>query len=203
MTDRLTDAHLNMPLFPLSGHVLPGGTMRLRIFEPRYIRMVKEACNGTSCNPIGMCMLNDEGQVDNNTHIHPIGTAVTIVDFEQLKDGLLGITVAGQGLFKVQQINVQEDGLRVGHVCRLSGWAPQPLAAEDQFLASQLEEIYKTYPELAVEHCAENLQQADWVCLRWLEILPISANTKQELLQHDDCTPALEFLRNLVLESKQ
>lgn len=203
MSERLTDAHLNLPLFPLSGHVLPGGTMRLRIFEPRYIRMVKEACNGTSCHPIGMCMLNDSGHVEHNTHIHPIGTTVTIVDFEQLKDGLLGITVAGQGLFQVQDIQVQEDGLRVGHVQQLSGWPPQLLAADEQFLAAQLQEIYQAYPELAVPYSADNLSHADWVCLRWLELLPISAGTKQELLQHDDCSAALTFLRDLVLESKQ
>ena len=85
-------------------------------------------------------MLNDH--VD-NTHIHPIGTAVTIVDFEQLKDGLLGITVAGQGLFKVQQINV-EDGLRVGHVRRLTAGRRNP-CREDQ-LASHLKKFIKLTP---------------------------------------------------------
>lgn len=203
MAERLTDSQLNLPLFPLAGHVLPGGTMRLRIFEPRYIRMVKEACNGNECRPIGMCMLNDNGQVDNNTHIHAIGTAVTIVDFEQLKDGLLGITVAGHGLFKVQDIKVQEDGLRVGHVRQLSGWSPQLLEPQDEFLAKQLQEIYQAYPELSVAASDSELQRADWICLRWLELLPISAATKQELLQHDDCSAALNFLRDLVMESKQ
>lgn len=203
MAERLTDSQLNLPLFPLSGHVLPGGTMRLRIFEPRYLRMVKEACHGNESRPIGVCMLNKQGQVEHNTDIHAIGTAVTIVDFEQLKDGLLGITVAGHGLFEIQSIDAQADGLRVGQVRPLKGWPPQLLAPHDEFLAEQLQEIYQTYPELSVAASDSELQRADWICLRWLELLPISAATKQELLQHDDCSAALNFLRDLVMESKQ
>ncbi|RUO61075.1 LON peptidase substrate-binding domain-containing protein [Pseudidiomarina marina] len=199
----MTQAQQTMPLFPLSGHVLPGGTMRLRIFEPRYIRMVKEACNGTSCRPIGMCMLNENGDRDLNTHIHPIGTAATIIDFEQLPDGLLGITVAGQYLFRIADIQVQDDGLRVGHTDDVSAWPSQALSAADKFLAEQLVEIYNTYPELAVAYNNEQLQRADWVCLRWLELVPVSAQTKQELLQAPTADAALTFLRDLVIESKQ
>lgn len=192
-----------MPLFPLAGHVLPGGTMRLRIFEPRYIRMVKEACDGTRCRPIGLCMLNDHGQLENNTHIHAIGTAVTIVDFEQLQDGLLGITVAGHGLFKIEDIQVQHDGLRVGQVAELSGWPPQLLAPEDAFLATQLTEIYQIYPELATNFNSDDLAQANWVAMRWLELLPIPAATKQQLLQSERADDAINYLRDLVLESQK
>lgn len=199
----MTQAQQTMPLFPLSGHVLPGGTMRLRIFEPRYIRMVKEACNGTSCRPIGMCMLNENGDRDLNTHIHPIGTAATIIDFEQLPDGLLGITVAGQHLVRIADIEVQEDGLRVGHTEDVPAWPTEKLTLADKFLAEQLVEIYNTYPELAVAHDDAQLKQADWVCLRWLELIPVSAQTKQELLQAPTADAALTFLRDLVAESEQ
>ncbi|RWU12400.1 peptidase S16 [Pseudidiomarina gelatinasegens] len=199
----MSDAQQTIPLFPLSGHVLPGGTMRLRIFEPRYVRMVKESCNGTNCRPIGMCMLNDQGNTGNNTHIHPIGTAVTIVDFEQLPDGLLGITVSGQGLFRITDTTVEADGLRVGHFEDHPVWPSQPLSYDDAFLADQLVEIYKTYPELAVDYTDAQLQQADWVCLRWLELIPVGAQTKQELLQNPNVDGALTFLRDLVKASQE
>ncbi len=199
----MSDAQQTIPLFPLSGHVLPGGTMRLRIFEPRYVRMVKESCNGTNSRPIGMCMLNDQGNTGSNTHIHPIGTSVTIVDFEQLPDGLLGITVAGQGLFRITDMTVEEDGLRVGHFEDHPVWPSQRLSSDRAFLAEQLVEIYKTYPELAVDYTSEQLQQADWVCLRWLELIPVSAQTKQELLQSPSVDGALTFLCDLVEASQE
>jgi len=193
----------HLPLFPLAGHVLPGGTMRLRIFEPRYLRMVKEACDGTSCRPIGLCMLNENGQRDNNTHIHSIGTAVTIIDFEQVQDGLLGITVAGQGLFRIKDIEVQGDGLRVGVVEAMSAWPTQVLTPENEFLASQLEEIYQAYPELATAYSTEDLTQANWVVMRWLELLPISSSIKQQLLQSKSADEAISYLRELVIESQK
>ncbi|MGL4715609.1 MAG: LON peptidase substrate-binding domain-containing protein, partial [Aeromonas sp.] len=34
---------MQLALFPLSAHLLPGGIMPLRIFEPRYQRMIAEA----------------------------------------------------------------------------------------------------------------------------------------------------------------
>ena len=32
-----------LPIFPLTSQVLPEGRMKLRIFEPRYIRLVKDS----------------------------------------------------------------------------------------------------------------------------------------------------------------
>ncbi|MGI0152055.1 LON peptidase substrate-binding domain-containing protein [Pseudidiomarina sp. WS423] len=199
----MTHAQPTIPLFPLSGHVLPGGTMRLRIFEPRYVRMVKEACNGNSCSPIGLCMLNEDGDVASNTHIHPIGTKVTIVDFEQLPDGLLGITVAGNELFRIVDIQVQDDGLRVGEIEPIGAWSALPLSANDKYIADQLNAVYQAYPELAIEAAPELWQRADWVALRWLELLPIAATAKQELLQAPTADAALEFLRDLMDASQE
>ena len=52
------------PLFPLSAHLLPEGRMALRIFEPRYVRMVKQACAANS--GFVMCMLNASGDKETN-----------------------------------------------------------------------------------------------------------------------------------------
>lgn len=187
-----------VPLFPLSGHVLPGGQMRLRIFEPRYVRMVKEACAQGPNGYIGMCMFNESGHVDDNTHIHRIGTLATVVDFETLPDGLLGITVAGQQLFAIESIETASDGLRVGHVTLFKSWPEHPLQAEYRDLAEQLNAVYHRYPELGAAPGAEQLDSANWVAQRWLEILPVTADTKQTLLNQASCGPALSYLYELV-----
>lgn len=199
----MSDMPQQIPLFPLSGHVLPGGTMRLRIFEPRYIRMVKQVCGSPTTNSIGMCMLNDQGDSTSNSHIHPIGTAAEIIDFEQLPDGLLGITVAGKGLFRINDIRQEQDGLRMATVSALEIWPAQPLTDADSLLVEQLLDVYAAYPELAVPYQDSELQQAAWVCLRWLELLPIAPQTKQDLLQAPSVTTALNYLKELILESQQ
>lgn len=194
---------MKVPLFPLSAHVLPGGRLRLRIFESRYLRMVKEACSTQPTGYIGMCMFNDAGSVEQNTHIHPIGTLARVIDFETLPDGLLGITVEGEQCFKLNEVTTAADGLRIGTVEAQATWPTMPLSNDDTLLADQLAKVYESYPELEGSKCPQQMQQADWICMRWLELLPICASTKQELLQQNDCTEALSFLRQLVQESDQ
>ena len=119
----------NIPLFPLSGHVLPGGVMRLRIFEPRYLRMVREVCAQGDDGRVGMCMFNDNGSVEHNTHIHSVATLARVIDFEHRDDGLLGITVEGVEPCEITTIRVDSDGLRRGDVTIREPWQETPLPA--------------------------------------------------------------------------
>ncbi len=192
---------IKVPLFPLSGHILPGGQMRLRIFEPRYLRMVREACSQSPAAPIGICMVNEEGQIADNSHIHKFGTLCRIIDFDALPDGLLGITVAGEQLFEITQIENAPDGLRTGTVKCLSGWSETSLSASDQILAEHLSAVYANYPDLGINPTPEHLARADWICQRWLELLPVSATIKQRLIAQSDCREALTYLRKLVAQS--
>lgn len=194
----MTTEPLKVPLFPLSGHVLPGGQMRLRIFEPRYLRMVKEACAQSPTGYIGMCMFNDAGDVAENTHIHRIGTLAKVIDFETMPDGLLGITVAGERLFAVEAVETAADGLRIGAVVPFNAWPEHPLSDEYSELAEQLTAVYTRYPELGEQPTAKQLGCANWVAQRWLEILPVSAEIKQTLLNEASCEPALHYLHELV-----
>ena len=93
---------ITLPLFPLSAHILPQGRMALRIFEPRYVRMVKNAC--ATQTGFGVCMLNAKGDKERNEHIHVVGTHVKVIDFDMLDDGLLGITVEGDKCFNIEQV---------------------------------------------------------------------------------------------------
>ncbi|RUO65385.1 hypothetical protein SAMN06297229_1214 [Pseudidiomarina planktonica] len=186
-----------IPLFPLTSHVLPGGQIRLRIFEPRYLRMVKDAMRHGS--EIGMCMLDAFGNKENNSHILPLGTLAKIVDFECLPDGLLGITVVGQSLFCIRSIDTEKDGLRVAEVEARQNWPQEQLCNEDSLLRHRMEEIYQQHPELK-DLCPEHsTDRTDWLCLRWLEILPLDPSMKQELLDSKDCHKARDYIRNLIL----
>ncbi|MDN7124192.1 LON peptidase substrate-binding domain-containing protein [Pseudidiomarina terrestris] len=198
----MNPALTNIPLFPLSGHVLPGGTMRLRIFEPRYLRMVREVCAQGDEGRIGMCMFNEHGSVEENTHIYPLATLARVIDFEHRDDGLLGITVEGVEACKINQISVDEDGLRRGQVELAHNWQPTALAEQYQHLAERLCQVYHEYPELGSCPTEDRLRCARWVCQRWLELLPLTADVKQELLNQPSCEPALDYLSGLIQESE-
>lgn len=170
--------------------------MSLRIFEPRYIRMVKEACSQD--NGFGICMLNPKGDKELNQHIYPIGTFVSVVDFTTLEDGLLGITVAAGDSFEIQHIQTQQDGLRVGQCQWISPWKSGFSYQELEPLSVKLQQIFESYPELDSLYSAPVFDDPDWVMLRWLELLPIGARQKQTLLQQKDYSQTLSFLTQLI-----
>lgn len=186
----------SVALFPLTSHILPGGRIQLRIFEQRYIRMVKEALSEQK--GIGVCMLDPKGNQVDNTHILPIGTLVNVVDFESLVDGMLGITVAGEQLFEIHSISTAKDGLRIGSVTLREDWAANSLSDEDILLRQRLKEVFDAYPELSQLYPEKKYDDEPWICQRWLEILPLEPQKKQELLANSKTAPVREFIRQLV-----
>lgn len=193
---------LQLGLFPLTAHLLPGGRMQLRVFEPRYVRLVRDALRNDQ--GFGLCMLNSAGDTSLNQHIFPIGTRAKIIDFETLADGYLGITIAGEQLFTVDNIVTEKDGLRVGSVELIQPLAPPPeLPFPDGCeLQRRLQEVFSKYPEFAKLYPEQYFQDPLWVCYRWLEILPLSAATKQEILAAPELSTMQQYLEQLFVENQ-
>ncbi len=61
----------------------------------------------------------DPRQPDALRNMYPIATRVRIVDFDQLPDGLLGITVLGMERVRITDLWQEADGLRIGEVEQL------------------------------------------------------------------------------------
>lgn len=194
----------HLALFPLTTHVLPGGRTHLRIFEPRYLRMVKESLLNNS--GFGLCMLDPDGSKADNTHIFPRGTLVQIVDFTQHEDGLLGITVAGQQMFDIQSIDQDHDGLRHGVVELLPDQGIDqewPDEAHHKMLRQRLIEVFDSYPEISELYPDKKLDDELWVCQRWLELLPLKPCVKQELLRELGTATVPEYLFSLFQQEVQ
>lgn len=183
-------------LFPLTSHVLPGGRIKLRIFEQRYIRMVKESL--ARQQGFGICMLDPKGHPDNNSHILPIGTLVNVIDFESLSDGMLGITVAGEQLFEIKSVDTEKDGLHRGQVVLREEWSSSPISDEDILLRQRLQEVFEAYPEISQMYPEKRFDDEPWIYQRWLEILPLEPEKKQELLANQQTQPIKDFIRQLV-----
>lgn len=193
---KLNNTSFSTGLFPLSAHILPGGRMRLRIFEARYLAMVKQAC--ASGEGFGICMLDAQGDKHLNKHIYPVGTHVKIIDFDLLHDGLLGITVEGQRCFRITGIETQQDGLRRGDCQWLDTWQTNTLPQDIEPLDNCLQTIFAKYPELQSLYQQPKFSDPIWVIYRWLELIPVSTQLKQTLIQQRDHVQALAFLSKLL-----
>ena len=185
-----------LPLFPLSAHILPGGKMSLKIFEPRYIRMVKEVC--ATDKGFGVCMLNSQGDRQLNQHICSIGTHVKVVDFEVLAGGLLGITVEADKRFRISDIETETDELRVGSCEWLPAWIFEGAITDIKPLDDRLREVFDQYPYLKSLYEKPLFTDPIWVIYRWLELLPVNIEEKQHFLLQNNYVKALDFLTHFI-----
>jgi Lon protease-like protein len=190
------NSSFKLSLFPLSAHLLPGGRMTLKIFESRYVRMIKEACS--SDTGFGICMVNSQGDKDKNEHIYSVGTYAKVIDFDLLDNGFLGVTVEGHKCFSIESVTNEIDGLRLG-VCQwLDEWTEQSSEYSIAPIDERLMEIFDKYPELQTLYQTPKFSDPIWVIYRWLELLPVDAEKKQQLVQQKDYIKALNFLTDLV-----
>ncbi len=178
-------------LFPLSQIVLPQGRMELRVFEPRYQRLVREAQQ----RPFASALLNPYVHQQHPARIFPLVTQVQIVDFCQLDDGLLGITIEGVQRLWINQRWQEEDQLHVAAVTPLPDWLPAPLDKDRaELLVPALKHIYLQNPQLAALYPTPNWQDGSWLAQRWLEVLTMPPQLKFQLLEANNAEPALDTL---------
>ena len=101
----------NLPVFPLGLVALPGSIQSLQIFEPRYLKMIKK-CMSDNHGFVIALKISDTSEFG----ISNKGTYVEIIDFNNLPNGLLGITVKSETKVSINNICQLEDGLHIADI---------------------------------------------------------------------------------------
>jgi Lon protease-like protein len=169
----------------------------LRLFERRYIDMVKDCFRNDT--GFGICLIRKGREAGVIAEPYPMGTRVSIVDFDQGSDGLLHITVKGVEEFRLLTYASSDIGLLIGEVEALPDRFPTPMEPEYEILAQKLELIL-SYLETDIRFEEKQLDNADWVCDRLLEVLPLAPEAKFELLQLENNRERLDALKALQIE---
>jgi Lon protease-like protein len=169
-----------LPLFPLDTVLFPGGPLSLRIFEPRYLDMVRRCLREQT--PFGVVRLVQGEEAGAAGEVAGIGTSARPVDFGTLEDGLLGIVCLGEQRFRVGRRWRQQDGLNLAEVEYLPAEEGCELRAECAHFADLLRDVL---PKLGRAYAYAPLHYGDagWVANRLAEILPLSGAEKQALLE--------------------
>jgi Lon protease-like protein len=184
-----------MPLFPLNTVLFPGGPLPLRIFETRYVDMVRRCMRESSA--FGVVLIRAGAEAGAVASTAEIGTSARIVDFSQLPDGLLGISCLGERKFRVVRRWRQADGLNMGEVQWLPAEPEVALPAEHDHLGGLLKKIL---PEIGgiYEQIPKRFADAAWVGCRLVELLPLSMSDKQACLELDDPLQRIERISPLI-----
>jgi Lon protease-like protein len=189
-------------LFPLRSVAFPGSRIALQIFERRYIDLVT-ACLKSSSG-FGICLLKQGDEVVVNKTkqtIHRTGTLVKIADWDQLENGLLGITVEGTAKFKIDDCWQEDTGLLHAKVefseTDVVGGQEIPLQDEHSGLADLLESL-ENHPLVEQKNLTinyDNLWDLGW---RLSDLMPLEVEQKQELLEFDDPWQRIEKIEEIV-----
>jgi uncharacterized protein len=184
-----------IPLFPLNTVLFPGGPLPLRIFEARYTDMVRRCMREQSA--FGVVLVRSGGEVGEVAGTAEVGTTARIVDFDQLPDGLLGITCLGERKFRVITRWREADGLNMAQVQWLAVEPEVEIPPEYRHLADILR---KVLPELAemYQFVDKKFDQAAWVGARLTELVPLELTEKQVILEMSDPVDRLARLSPMI-----
>src|ERR1700753_4046019 len=100
-------------VFPLHIVVFPEGQLPLRIFETRYVDMVRRCMRGEL--RFGVVLIREGNEVG-PAETYDVGTMAKIVDFHQFSDGFLGLSCVGEQRFRILKRSRQSDGLNLAEV---------------------------------------------------------------------------------------
>ena len=189
-------ANDSLSVFPLHAVLLPGASLGLRVFEARYLDLVREC--GRNNRGFGVCLILRGEEVGAPAAAAAFGTEARIEDFGQGDDGLLTLRVRGARRFHVERARVRDNGLQVADVRWCEPDASEPVQPEHGLLPVLLDSIIeKIGGEYA--HAERRLfDDAAWVGWRLAELLPLHDAQRQELLQLDDPNARLDRLLTLV-----
>ena len=178
-----------LPLFPLKTVLMPGGILALRIFEPRYLDMVKRCTR--QGDSFGVCLLIDGVEAGGPAVPAETGTEARIVDFTMREPGVLGIAVEGERRFVVRSTSLQSDGLLVGEVQWLPKIPRAMVLPQHAFLVDLLKRMLERAggPHAFAENAC--FDDAEWVSHRLAELLPLDHDQRLHLLEEDE--PALRL----------
>lgn len=174
----------HLPLFPLSSVLFPEGFLNLRIFERRYLDLVRDCARDGS--GFGVCLIVDGREAGEAAVPAAIGTLARITDFHTLPDGLLGIHASGQERFRVLGTRVRDSGLIHADVEYLPAENVVEIPPDFGLLATILERLLEQVGGEYARVDRRRYDDASWVGFRLAEALPLEANERQHLLQMTD-----------------
>ena len=183
----------DLAIFPLQTVLFPGGRLPLRLFEQRYLDMARECLREDA--PFGVCLIREGAEVGAPAVPQEVGCSARIASWDMAQLGVLQVVARGERRFRILERRVQADGLARASVQLLE--ETDAALAEDDICVRILRRAIDSGGEALVEPPLR-YGSAAWVGARLAELLPLSLESRQRLLEIDSALDRLEILRRLV-----
>lgn len=197
-------------LFPLNTVLFPEGVLPLRVFETRYIDMVR-ACMKSNTS-FGVVAIQSGAEIGEVATPYSVGTIAHITEWDMPELGVLLIQTRGGDRFRIletrllpsQRLEARIDFIPIEPV--VDGGDNLKVCAE--VLNVVIQDIERRAREdqepqfIAPFSEPYELNNPAWVANRWCEILPIPLVEKQHLLEMQDVSMRLQTIEDFLHEHK-
>lgn len=198
-----------IPLFPLQTVLFPDGRLHLQIFEPRYLSMVRQCHeHGSGFGVVSLLQgaeVQRAGPAWTQEVFQRVGTLARIMELDRPQPALYDIQVRGETRFRIERCEQLPSGLWMADVHPLPDDLPVSVPLELSYIVDRLERILDTLQRVSplgqgqlapFQPYKYNL--CSWVANRWCELLPISTQVKQQLMEIDNGLLRLELVGDLL-----
>lgn len=182
-------------VFPLNTVLFPGGMLPLKIFEQRYLEMTK-VCIADN-REFGVCLIKEGRETGTPAVPQEVGCLARIAQWDMPQLGVFQLNVEGTQRFRIARSRVEKNGLVCAIVERM------PADAEVPPREGLCGEVLKAIIEkVGPAHfpAPHRFDDAAWIGYRLSEVLPLSLDTKQQLLGMSDPQARLTQLSRILTE---
>jgi uncharacterized protein len=193
-----------IPLFPLGTVLFPDGVIALKIFEARYLDMIKQCLREkTEFGVVSIIKNPDPKEEDISLYFSEIGTLAQIEDFDPVQPALYMTKSFGTQRFKLLSSQQEANGLWIGEIALLENDPVTPISQEHQKAAKLLDEIISVIQSQDLLGDAPfkkpfKVDDCGWVSNRLAELLPISLIQKNHLLAQTNPRIRLDLISEII-----
>lgn len=199
-----------LALFPLKTVLFPGGVLPLKVFETRYIDMVRDCMKNNT--PFGVVLIKSGQEVGTAAEPEAVGTLARITHWEMPSLGVMMLRTEGEERFRILETRVLSDNRLEARVEPIAPDIDAPITAMHVNCAKTLKividdteaKVQAQQGDAVESPFARPLQfeSAGWVANRWCEILPIPLKARQKLLELDDAQSRLSLVHQYLQQHR-
>lgn len=203
---------MQLPLFPLHTVLFPGGVLPLRVFEARYMDMVRQCMKDAA--PFGVVLITKGGEVGSPAATESVGTVARITAWDMPQLGVLHLRAIGGDRFRIEQTEVRPDGLQVAYAAPIVPDDDLPLDEQYQPCADLLQRVIDDLGKQRADDGDDapdpinsipfespyRFDSSVWVGNRLCEFMPVPLRAKQKLMELQDATSRLQLVQRFLLQ---
>lgn len=199
-----------IPLFPLNTVLFPEGILPLKVFETRYIDMVRECMKQQT--PFGIVLIRTGQETGAPAEPEEIGCFAHIAEWDMQTLGIILLRVIGGQRFRILETRTINDQRLEARI--------ETIVADPATSVSDIHLSCATTLKIVIDNVEADseakhgkdfaspfgrplqLDNAGWVANRWCEILPIPLKARQKLLELNDVESRLSIVHQYLQQHK-